>query len=693
MRNIFAKLRSLPRRSTAIVAMLVAVIAVPAALYAWGPDGRVTFTWAKPASYVTFNSITDNPKQGDERDFFKIRNYTDGGQFTDKINLEVGKEYEITAYYHNNAATPYNSAENNYKGIAKGAFMRVEMPEVIGAGETGRMNAFVGASNAKHLDKNGNDLGNQVWDEVYGTNNGTGDMILRYVQNSATIRNNGALNGTAVSLDSLISQSGTPLGYDKLDGTLPGCEQYSGFVTYRITVDQPNFDLYKEVRKAGVGDWGEKVEVDPGDEVEFRIKYKNTGTIKQEPVTINDKLPTGLTYVAGSTLFSNQTTGNQYVAAGSEDIVNNGLNLGGYLPGGSVYVKFKAKVDEASLKCGVNNFVNNAYANTENGTKRDTAEVVVNKECEPEPTPEYRCDLLEVNRFDANGVAFNVKWSQSDGVTKKSHVVRVYDAQGKEVYNTIDNKFSQLAAGKYTIKAFVTFTVDGKDEEVTSTACTAERTIEEEEKPAIKIEKLVNGAEHTPVDLNEEFNYQIKVTNTGNVELKDAVVTDKQPTGVTFVSASEGKIDNGTWTTTISSLKVGESKSFTIQAKITKYVEGKIKNTACVDAPTIPGDNDGCDDATVEVPPAPEAGEETVCELETSEIITIDEGDFDSSKHSKNLDDCKEVPVVPENPETPDTPSELPQTGANDAMIGGLGLGALATTTIAYVASRRRIIG
>lgn len=37
-----------------------------------------------------------------------------------------------------------------------------------------------------------------------------------------------------------------------------------------------------------------------------------------------------------------------------------------------------------------------------------------------------------------------------------------------------------------------------------------------------------------------------------------------------------------------------------------------------------------------------------VCKLSVKEIFTINEEDFDPTKHSKNLDDCKDEPVVPE---------------------------------------------
>ena len=53
----------------------------------------------------------------------------------------------------------------------------------------------------------------------------------------------------------------------------------------------------------------------------------------------------------------------------------------------------------------------------------------------------------------------------------------------------------------------------------------------------------------------------------------------------------------------IASLKVGESKSFNINARVTKYVPTQIINTACVNAPEVnpenPNENDDCDDAPV----------------------------------------------------------------------------------------------
>ena len=190
------------------------------------------------------------------------------------------------------------------------------------------------------------------------------------------------MNGKTLP-DALWGNNGTLLGYDALDGKLPGCLEFSGYVTYRFTVNQPNFTVEKSVRKSGEGSYVDKVQAAAGATVDFRIEYKNTGTTPQA-VTIRDQLPAGLEYVNGSTYFANSNTGGQWKAAEHDTVTKQGLGIGSYTPGANAYVKFTAKVPAAdTLACGVNKFVNTAAADTENGSKSDTATVEVTKECQP----------------------------------------------------------------------------------------------------------------------------------------------------------------------------------------------------------------------------------------------------------------------------------------------------------------------
>ena len=403
-------IKNVSKRTYAVLAMAVATVVVPATLLAWGPSTRVTFTEANPASYVTFNSITDNKQYGNETNFVQVRNVTDNTQYSDDTTLTPGKEYEVFAYYHNNASSSLNASGT---GIATGAFMRTQMPSTVKAGEEARITSFVGAANAKHLDKDGKNLGNQVWDEAYGKNTTGGDIALSFVSGSAKITSKGAVNGKTLP-DALWGNNGTLLGYDALDGKLPGCLEFSGYVTYRFKVNQPNFTVEKSVRKSGEGSYVDKVQAAAGATVDFRIEYKNTGTTPQA-VTIRDQLPAGLEYVAGSTYFANSNTGGQWKAAEHDTVTKQGLGIGSYTSGANAYVKFTAKVPAADkLACGVNKFVNTAAADTENGSKSDTATVEVTKECQP-PKEIQVCRLsdkkypvtIKESEFDASKYSRN----------------------------------------------------------------------------------------------------------------------------------------------------------------------------------------------------------------------------------------------------------------------------------------------
>lgn len=377
MKSVLSAIMRNPKGMAAVI-MVMAAILVPLGLKAWGNANRVTFTAEKPASYVTFNSITNTQGYGDERNFVRIREM--GANFGEEVNLASGKEYEVKVFYHNNAAA-------NLGLVATNATMRVQMPSTVKSGEKARITGFVSAANAKHLDANGNNLGNQVWDEVY-LNAKNGDFALRYVPNSAVITNRGALNGQHVA--ETLYTTGAKLGYDKFDGNLPGCNEYAGYVTFRVKAVQPNFEITKQVSLAGAKQYGKKLAVNAGDKVEYKIHYKNTGSMQQDNVIIKDKLPAGLSIVPGTTYAS---FGGKWTAVKNDDVVRRGINVGSYAPNGGVYVKFTAHVatNDSLATCGLNTIVNTATAETENGSKSDTATVMVTKKCQDAPVK--ACDL------------------------------------------------------------------------------------------------------------------------------------------------------------------------------------------------------------------------------------------------------------------------------------------------------------
>ena len=341
----------------------------------WGPD-RATFTWDDPAPYATFNSITDNPQLGDERNFVRIREVKDGNNFGDEVQLEVGKTYEVYIYYHNNADG--HEVGQTAIGIADGAAVKSSFPATVRQGERATVTGTIFASDTDPL---------EVWDGAYMT--ATRDLYLRYVPGTATIHNGGELDGQSIGPDYLFGD-GALLGYNKFSGILPGCNQYAGYITYQIFADAPDFTVEKTIVS------GSNI-VKAGDEVTFKIRYENTGTMDQLNVVVRDTLPENLTYVPGSTLlYNNNFTDGKAV---NDDLVTeNGMNIGDYAGGsGWAEVVYKAKVGE-NVKCN-DKLKNSAIVSTTDGNKTSevvltvTAENCTPTEDEPEDKPEDKPSL------------------------------------------------------------------------------------------------------------------------------------------------------------------------------------------------------------------------------------------------------------------------------------------------------------
>jgi uncharacterized repeat protein (TIGR01451 family) len=263
----------------------------------------------------------------------------------------------------------------------------------------------------------------------------------------------------------------------------------------------------------------------------------------------------------------------------------------------------------------------------------------------PAPKPVYTCDMLTVTPIDRTTVKFDTKYTVTNATFKSvTYVVR--DSSGAEISRSSSATYSQSTPGSYTVEAIVTVDVNGQEKTATGASCKAEFTIAKEKTPAVTITKMVDGVKSKTVALNQEFTYQLHVTNTGEADLTNAVVTDTAPSGVTLVKADIGTITGNTWTTTLTSLKAGESKDFTLTGKVVSYTAGELVNTACVTSSQLPGAKP-CDTATVNVP-AP-------------------------------------------TPAAPAAPTQLPHTGLGSALSATFGLGSMIATGAYYVASRRSL--
>lgn len=553
----------------------VAVIAATSALvaFAWGPS-RTTYTMAKPADHITFNSIVDNNKEvGDERYFVSASEYTGDASknhWTDSTEVENGKEYVVRMYVHNNAASNLNLVAENVRAY-------VVLPTDTSTSIT--VNGKISSSNANPT---------TVWDQTTFKSKNGEKFNLAYVKGSAKYYNTKDGKLRTFKLDTanndLFTNKGMLLGYDKMDGKIPGCSEYSGYVTFHVKAQfaaKPALEITKEVKILGTDTWSEQVKAKAGETVRYRIGFKNTGNTTLKNVTIRDILPKGLTYVKGTTTIFN-TAHPKGVTLSDNIITDNGMNIGDYNAGANAWIYFNATVDKAvSEKCSNSLLRNVAQASGGQGTaKEDTADVLVDgKVCEEKP---------------------------------------------EEHPNFTINKMVQNKGG------------DSWAESVKGTA-------------------------------GNQVRYRIQFKNTGDVELKNVVIRDVLPKGVSYVKGSTVLYNTANTNGKTMNDDIISDKGLNI-GNYAKGTEATIYFYATISSDFA----DNCEGSTL------------------TNTASGKYNNDDKTTKTDTADVTLDGKVCEDKPEEPVTPPELPKTGAENVLSAMVAIAGLTTATAYYIASRKK---
>jgi hypothetical protein len=323
------------------MAMIICTLSLAAS--AWGPASRETFTIEEPPSHVVFNSITNNPAWGDERGIVQIKESDEpDSAWRSGITLQPGKSYDVRAYYHNNASASANGLSFDGPGVARGAYAQVVFPGYVDGEEF--VSFILGAENAQHFNAAGQDLGREVFGNI--TLRSEQGLNVRYVDGSARLHNS---FGTFELPMELFGADGTLIGYDTMNGIIPGGQGYDGVITFTVSVPNPSFMFRTTVAHSGSPEqWrGDISEVNPqvGDNLLFILHYLNNGDVNQDSVVVSSELIAGLEYVNGTTIIYD-TFGSRL--ATHDTITSTGLIIGNFAPGAEAYVVFEAKVTDIS---------------------------------------------------------------------------------------------------------------------------------------------------------------------------------------------------------------------------------------------------------------------------------------------------------------------------------------------------------
>lgn len=379
-----------------LTAASLAVISMPMAVgAAYGPS-RPLYDASTGTDKVVFNSIKNNAVLGtSETNFVGAKVNNNGTWFNDTITVKEGEEYIVRLYVHNNASstricdgsTSAKKLQSNGSCEAATAYNTkayVVMPNT--ASKSIEVQGQITASNA-----------DRVWDSVKFISDR--NFNLEYVTGSAKIINNANPNGMKLS-DSIINASGATIGYNSLNGQIPGCFEFDGYVSivvkpiFNITVD-------KKVQLDGTSGWSESVTAKPGQKVNFAIKYTNSTGYNVANFAGNDVMPKGFKYIENTLTIYNEKNPNGLVLANAGDFfkAGKGLNLGDYAAGADFIVSYSAYAPEdKDLYCGNNTLTNSAYgsfgkldgvATSKYGVVKDTAVVQIKstKDCDPSTPP------------------------------------------------------------------------------------------------------------------------------------------------------------------------------------------------------------------------------------------------------------------------------------------------------------------
>lgn len=370
--------------SVAACAIVAGATITPAAVNAWGDSnhGRPSYTLDQIdagvlGDTITFNSIS-NGKIGDEKNFVGAKLSSDTGTtwHGNEINVAMNETYTIRIYVHNNS--PKGTAR-----IAKDVTASFSLPTSVATEQN--IIGYLSSSNANPT---------LYWDEVKLV--ADQDFYIEYIDGSAKYTN--AVLGT-VALPNEVITSGATLGYDKLDGNIPGCYQYDGVVTIQVKV-HPSVSSFvsKTVRNVTVSAntatgftangnaFAETTDAKIGEYVEYQIEYRNLLAERASNVMIRDVLPTNMEYVENTTRLYNSNY-QDGILIKENTVTTDGINIGNYDTNGLAYVRFVAKVVDKELGCGANVLVNWASATVNNKVVKDDAKVNTSKVCEGDPTP------------------------------------------------------------------------------------------------------------------------------------------------------------------------------------------------------------------------------------------------------------------------------------------------------------------
>ena len=508
-----------------------------------------------------FNSFINTPSYGDERAFADARrtDQTALGSYKNVLPdvTEGASEIVIRTYVHNNASTSTNASG---LGIAKDAKVRIALPSATS--NVLRARSYISASNAALVE-----------DTVDFT--AAGNFKLEYIDGSAIMYNNGPFkDGTPLS-DNIVT-TGAAIGYDALNGDLPGCFDYEAVVQIRvkvIPVEEPKTSFDKQVRIKGDKEWKQVVEASPGDTVQWLMTTNVTGGNQLDHIVVRDVAAPSTELVKGTV---KRIDGTQNQTLPDAPLFDGGFDMGSYGAGSGFYTMYDSTIlgDFEGCERRVRNLA--FVKSTQNPSELESsADVIITKEnCEEESF--VTCDSLSAPKLTLKK-GDSTEFTVSATATNTTISGYIFSVDGKVVQDSASNKYTFVAgdAGKYDVDVVV----KSSKGNVSSEACVKTVDVVEEIVPLFRCDSFTLSK--NKVIVNESVVAKVRVTAKDGATFKMATFTfgDEKSASDKFVT---NNIKDGVVTAKHSYAKAGD---YGPRVKLDFEVGGKtvtVEDSTCV---------------------------------------------------------------------------------------------------------------
>jgi hypothetical protein len=342
-----------------------------------------SYLTSDPPKHPILNSITDNPVQGDEHNFFQVKNLeSPSGAYSDTVVLHAGRTYEGFVYFDNDARS------SSKKGELRAADLDISLPKFVLGSDLGLATIEAGGGRDGPYSYARSEI-------LLSSPNDITTVDLAIVPGSFMLHTMGAANGATLKDNG----SYVLLGCDAVNGVLAPSSRCSGYVTFEFAVTRPGAtasttsvvdqtreenDLVPNQSSAGeTFSSGEtSIDASPGDVISVSTTYKNTGKTKQTYVGFRVRADSGLTILHSSVQYErdakvfNLVVGDEAPPASSNLFwVTNGFDYlpdatpSGFAPGAESAVTYEVQVDSTgNFTCGNRWLAINGFVLADDGT-------------------------------------------------------------------------------------------------------------------------------------------------------------------------------------------------------------------------------------------------------------------------------------------------------------------------------------